>query len=71
LTPEKEPPIDLSKLTQGQLWASLRKCWKAYRIAKVQADKEVMKKYALRIVAIQDALKVPHSIFEVLQLDAS
>ena len=34
----------MSTYTTGQMWGKLRKAWKMYKIAKIQGNKELMKK---------------------------
>jgi len=53
---------------KGQTWGALRKCWKAYKIAKAQNDKEKMLEYAKRIRALQEELGVEKSKFPDLGL---
>jgi hypothetical protein len=62
--PGQEPQV----YTKAQTWAALRKCWKAYRIAKVRADKPNMLKYAERIRKLQGELNVTVSEFPDLGL---
>jgi len=57
------------KYTSGQTWGALKKAWKAYKIAKVQNDKEKMKEYATRIRTLQEELKVPKAKFPDLGLN--
>jgi hypothetical protein len=47
----------------GQSWGALRKAWKGYRIAKVQADNTRMTEYATKIRKIQGELGVSVSTF--------
>jgi len=54
--------------TKGQTWAALKKCWRAYKIAKVKADKENMAKYAMRIRSLQLELGLPQAPFPDLGL---
>jgi len=49
--------------TKGQTWAALKKAWKAYKIAKVQQNKEAMLRYADRIRTLQKELSLPISRF--------
>lgn len=60
----QEPPF-----TKAQTWGALRKCWKAYRIAKVRDDKDNMIKYAERIRRLQKDLNVTVSSFPNLGLE--
>lgn len=52
----------------GQTWAALKKCWKAYRIAKVKGEKENMMEYAKRIRSLQKELGYPQAKFPELGL---
>jgi hypothetical protein len=52
----------------GQTWGALRKAWKAYRIAKVQNDREKMLEYAKRIRKLQEELGVEKAKFPDLGL---
>jgi len=52
--------------SKGQTWGALKKAWKAYKIAKVQNDKEKMKEYAKRIQTLQKDLGLKQSKFDVL-----
>ena len=54
--------------TTGQSWGALRKAWKGYRIAKVQADDTKMREYATKIRKIQTELKVTVSSFPHLDI---
>ena len=54
--------------TTGQSWGALRKAWKGYRIAKVQADDSKMREYAAKIRKIQTELKVTVSSFPHLDI---
>jgi hypothetical protein len=47
----------------GQSWGALRKAWKGYRIAKVQADGARMTEYATKIRKIQGELGITRSTF--------
>jgi hypothetical protein len=47
----------------GQSWGALRKAWKGYRIAKVQADNARMTEYATKIRKIQGELGITRSTF--------
>ncbi|MGQ9468800.1 MAG: hypothetical protein ACUVTD_03100 [Nitrososphaerales archaeon] len=58
----------MSKYTKGQTWGALKKAWKAYKIAKVQNDKEKMKEYAVRIRTLQEELGVTKAKFPDLGL---
>jgi len=46
----------------------LKKCWRAYKIAKVRAEKENMTKYAKRIRSLQLELGLPQAPFPELGL---
>jgi hypothetical protein len=54
--------------TIGQSWGALRKAWKGYRIAKVQADDVKMREYATKIRKIQSELNVSVSSFPHLDI---
>ena len=57
-----------SSFTTGQSWGALRKAWKGYRIAKVQADDAKMREYAAKIRKIQTELNVSVSSFPHLDI---
>jgi len=57
------------KFSTGQTWGALRKAWKAYKIAKVQNDREKMLEYAKRIRALQKELGVEVAKFPDLGLE--
>ncbi len=57
------------KYTKGQTWGALKKAWKAYKIAKVQGDKQKMLEYANRIRTLQDELGLQKSKFPELGLN--
>jgi hypothetical protein len=57
-----------SAFTTGQSWGALRKAWKGYRIAKVQADDAKMREYAAKIRKIQTELKVSVASFPHLDI---
>jgi hypothetical protein len=52
-----------NNFTIGQSWGALRKAWKGYRIAKVQADNPRMIEYANKIRKIQGELNIAVSSF--------
>jgi hypothetical protein len=54
--------------TIGQSWGALRKAWKGYRIAKVQADDAKMREYAAKIRKIQTELNVSVASFPHLDI---
>ncbi|MBC7091031.1 MAG: hypothetical protein QXL89_02565 [Nitrososphaeria archaeon] len=54
--------------TTGQTWGALKKAWKAYKIAKVQNDREKMLEYAKRIRTLQEELGVEKAKFPDLGL---
>lgn len=54
--------------TKGQTWGALKKAWKAYKIAKVQKDREKMKEYATRIRTLQKELGVAQAKFPEIGL---
>ena len=56
------------KYTKGQTWGALKKAWKAYKIAKVQGDKQKMLEYANRIRTLQEELGLQKSKFPELGL---
>ena len=49
--------------TKAQSWAALKKCWRGYKIAKVQKDKAGMLKYAERIRTLQSELGLERAKF--------
>lgn len=51
------------KFTTGQTWGALKKAWKGYKIAKVQADKPKMAEYAKKIKTLQNELGIKQSSF--------
>ena len=53
----------------GQTWGALRKCWRAYKIAKVQKDQARMKEYAEKVRTLQGQLQVPLAKFPELGLE--
>ncbi|MDP8023242.1 MAG: hypothetical protein ACP5LF_02835 [Nitrososphaeria archaeon] len=57
------------KYTKGQTWGALKKAWKAYKIAKVQGDKQKMLEYANRIRTLQEELGLQKSKFPELGLN--
>jgi hypothetical protein len=56
------------KFTEGQTWGALKKCWKAYKIAKAQNDRDRMLEYAKRIQSLQKELGLEVSKFPNLGL---
>ncbi|MFN3622191.1 MAG: hypothetical protein ACK4TI_04790, partial [Nitrososphaerales archaeon] len=60
--------VSSEKFTKGQTWGALKKAWKAYKIAKVQNDKERMKEYAKRIQTLQKELGLTVANFPDLGL---
>ncbi|MDQ5868972.1 MAG: hypothetical protein M3530_04500 [Thermoproteota archaeon] len=52
-----------STFTVGQSWGALRKAWKGYRIAKVQANNPKMVEYANKIRKIQGELGISIAAF--------
>jgi hypothetical protein len=62
------PEESLMPYTKVQTCGALKKAWKAYKIAKVQNDKEKMKEYAGRIRTLQSELGVPQAKFPDLGL---
>ena len=59
----------MTEFTTGQTWGALRKCWKAYKIAKVQKDQARMKEYADKIRTLQGQLNVALAKFPELGLE--
>jgi hypothetical protein len=57
----------MGDFSKAQTWAALKKCWKAYKIAKAQNDREKMIEYAKRIRSLQKELGLPQSEFECLK----
>ena len=66
---EGSPEESHMPYTKGQTGGALKKAWKAYKIAKVQNDKEKMKEYAGRIRTLQSELGVPQAKFPDLGLN--
>jgi len=58
-----------SNFTTGQSWGALRKAWKGYRIAKVQADNAKMIEYATKIRKIQGELGISVASFPQLGIN--
>jgi len=58
----------MTQYTKGQTWGALKKCWKAYKIAKAQKDREKMIEYAKRIQSLQKKLGLEVSKFPDLGL---
>jgi hypothetical protein len=56
-------PASDSNFSKGQSWGALRKAWKGYRIAKVQADNPKMTEYATKIRKIQGELGIEVATF--------
>ncbi|HVH95489.1 MAG TPA: hypothetical protein VM682_00905 [Bacillus sp. (in: firmicutes)] len=56
-------PASDSIFSKGQSWGALRKAWKGYRIAKVQADSPKMTEYATKIRKIQGELGIEVATF--------
>jgi len=56
------------EFSRGQTWGALRKCWKAYKIAKAQRDRNSMVEYAKRIQTLQKELGLEVSKFPDLGL---
>lgn len=52
--------------SKGQTWAALKKCWKAYRIAKAKNERDNMFEYAKRIRSLQTELELPTTEFSEL-----
>ena len=46
----------------------MKKCWRAYKIAKVKSERENMMKYAKRIRSLQLELGLPQASFPELEL---
>jgi hypothetical protein len=63
-----KPTAGASKHTTGQTWAALKKCWHAYRIAKVRNEREKMLEYAKRIRSLEQELGVAQASFPDLGL---
>ena len=57
-----------STFTKGQTWGALKKAWKAYKIAKVQQNREGMITHAQRIRTLQSELGVSLTKFPELNL---
>ncbi len=61
-------PTKTTKYTTGQTWAALKKCWHAYRIAKVKNERDKMVEYAKKIRSLQQELGVEQASFPELGL---
>jgi hypothetical protein len=61
----QDTPVQTSdnNFSKGQSWGALRKAWKGYRIAKVQADNLKMTEYATKIRKIQGELGIEVATF--------
>ena len=55
--------------TKGQSWGALKKAWRGYKVAKVQNNREDMKKYAERIRTLQSELGLVQAKFPELGLN--
>lgn len=58
----------VASYSKGQTWAALKKCWRAYKIAKIKNEKEDMLEYANRIRTLQKELGVQQAKFPELNL---
>ena len=56
-------------LTVASAWASLRRCWKGFKIAKSQGDHGRMAEYARAIQKLQSILNISRTDFPELMLD--
>jgi hypothetical protein len=63
----KSPPEAVTH-TKGQTWAALKKCWRAYKIAKVKGEEANMVEYAKRVRSLQLELGLPQAPFPELGL---
>ncbi len=63
-----KPSTKATKYTTGQTWAALKKCWHAYRIAKVKNERDKMVEYAKKIRSLQQELGVEQASFPELGL---
>lgn len=59
----------MSQFTKGQSWGALKKAWRGYKVAKVQNNREDMKKYAERIRTLQNELGLIQAKFPELGLE--
>lgn len=57
-----------SDLTVSAAWASLRKCWKAFKIAKNKDDEVIKSLYAKRIQKLAGLLSIPINEFSDVDL---
>jgi hypothetical protein len=55
--------------SKGQTWGALKKAWRGYKVAKVQKNKEDMRKYAERIRTLQKELGLLQAKFPELDMD--
>jgi hypothetical protein len=60
--------LEQTPYSKGQTWAALKKCWRAYKIAKIKNEKDGMLEYATRIRTLQKELGVPQAKFPELNL---
>ncbi len=58
----------LMSYNKGQTWGALKKAWRGYKVAKVQANMADMKKYAERIRTLQKELGLAQAKFPNLDL---
>jgi hypothetical protein len=58
----------ITSYSKGQTWAALKKCWRAYKIAKIKNEKDGMLEYANRIRGLQKELGVKQAKFPELGL---
>jgi hypothetical protein len=63
---EDAKPMAYSK---GQTWGALKKAWRGYKVAKVQGNREDMKKYAERIRTLQKELGLVQAKFPELGMN--
>ena len=59
----------MSQYTKGQSWGALKKAWRGYKVAKVQNNRDDMKKYAERIRSLQSELGLVEEKFPELGLN--
>ncbi len=65
---DSELKANFTSYSKGQTWGALKKAWRGYKVAKVQNNKEDMRKYAERIRALQKELGLAQAKFPDLGL---
>jgi hypothetical protein len=65
----RETVVAKGNFTAGQSWGALKKAWKGYRIAKIQADDAKMREYATKIRKLQGELGISVASFPHLGIN--